>query len=171
MIKIVRATTNDCEVLTKISRQSFFESHGHSASKNDIELFINKTYNKKAFTEELLNLKNEYHIIYFNNEVAGYSKIVCNSPNKNVMAENITKLDRLYLLKKYYGENLGVKLFSFNIELSKKKNQKGIWLAVWVENFRAIRFYKKKKFKVVGDYDFEISKTHSNPNHIMYLKY
>ena len=55
--------------------------------------------------------------------------------------------------------------------LSKKKQQKGIWLAVWVENKRAIKFYQKAGFKIVGKYDFQISKTHSNPNHIMYLKY
>lgn len=171
MVKIVKATIDDWEVLTKISKQSFLESHGTSASKEDIESFTSKNYCKNAFTEELLDLANSYHLIYFNNEVAGYSKIVCNTPNINIKEQNITKLDRLYLLKAFYNKNLGSKLFDFNINVSKNNQQKGIWLAVWVENFRAIRFYEKKGFKIVGDYSFKLSNTHSNPNHIMYLQY
>lgn len=171
MIKIVRATIKDCDLLIKLSEQTFWESHGNSASKDDIETFINKTYSIDNFLKELMNSINCYHILYFNNEVAGYSKIVFNSPNINVNNQNITKLDRLYLLKKFYGNNLGEKLLNFNIELSKLNNNVGIWLAVWVENERAIHFYNKTGFNIVGSYSFQISDTHSNPNHIMFKLY
>lgn len=171
MINIVKATINDCDLLTKLSKQCFFESHGHSASKENVESFIANTYNKESFKNELENSENKYHIIYVNNVVVGYSKIVFDAPNENIKEQHITKLDRLYLLKICYGQNLGRKLFNFNIELSKNNDQKGIWLAVWVENYRAITFYEKMGFKIVGAYDFRISETHSNPNHIMYLEY
>ena len=171
MINIVKATINDCDLLVKISKQCFIESHGNSASKEAITSFITKTYNKDAFNNELLNAKNNYHLIYVDNEVAGYSNIVFDALNQNIQEQTITKLDRLYLLKAFYGQNLGEKLLEFNIEISKNKLQKGIWLFVWVKNFRAIGFYKKKGFKIVGAYNFKISETHSNPNHIMYLDY
>jgi len=58
-----------------------------------------------------------------------------------------------------------------SLGLSKKNQQKGVWLEVWVENYRAISFYSKMGMKNVGSYDFPVSKTHSNPNHIMYLQY
>jgi ribosomal protein S18 acetylase RimI-like enzyme len=58
---------------------------------------------------------------------------------------------------------------NFNSELTKKNNQQGIWLEVWIENFRAIKFYKKMGFTIVGKANFRVSKTHSNPNYIMYL--
>ena len=103
--------------------------------------------------------------------VAGFSKIVLNIPNTNIENANITKLDRFYLLKAFYGKKLGAELFDFNVKLAKKKEQKGIWLAVWVENLRAFNFYSKSGFKIVGKYDFQISSSHSNPNHIMYLTF
>ena len=171
MINIVKATINDCNLLTNISKQCFLESHGHSASKDDIESFTAKNYSKAAFNNELQNSENNYHIIYVDNEVAGYSKIVFDVPNQNIKEQHIAKLDRLYLLKAFYGQNLGLSLLSFNIELSKNKQQKGVWLAVWVANYRAISFYKKIGFKIVGEYSFKISEIHSNPNHIMYLNY
>ncbi len=171
MIHIVKATINDCNLLTRTSKQCFLESHGNSASKEDIESFTTKNYSEKAFNNELQNLEHKYHIIYVDNEVVGYSKIVLDAPNENIQEQHVTKLDRLYLLKAFYGQNLGRELLEFNIELSKIKLQKGVWLAVWVENFRAINFYEKMGFKIVGEYNFKISETHSNPNHIMYLEY
>lgn len=80
-------------------------------------------------------------------------------------------MSRLYLLKEFFGLNLGKELFNFNLNLSKENNQQGIWLAVWIENKRAINFYHKMGFQKVGSFDFEISKTHYNPNHILYLEF
>jgi ribosomal protein S18 acetylase RimI-like enzyme len=171
MIQIIKATIEHSELIAEIGKQSFLESHGNSASTDDINRYILKTYNKTAICKEFENPKVQYHIIYFNYKVAGFSKIELNTSNKDIHDLNVTKLDRLYLLKEYYGQKLGSKLFDFNIQLSKKHAQKGIWLAVWLENQRAINFYTKKKFKIVGEYNFKISETHSNPNHIMYLKY
>ena len=68
-------------------------------------------------------------------------------------------------------KTLNKELFKFNMEFAKQNNQKGIWLAVWIENKRAINFYLKMGFKKVGKFDFKISETHSNPNHILYLKF
>jgi ribosomal protein S18 acetylase RimI-like enzyme len=171
MISIQKATVADSKLIALIGSETFLESHGHSASALDIKNFIDKTYNKEAIIAEFENENVHYHTISVNGTIAGFSKIVVNAENTFVTQANVTKLQRFYLLKSFYGQHLGAKLFDFNIEFSKQNNQKGIWLAVWVENHRAIKFYSKKGFKIVGDYDFEISKTHSNPNHIMYLEY
>jgi GNAT superfamily N-acetyltransferase len=171
MIKIIKATIEHSEMIAEIGKQTFLESHGHCASIDDVNSFILKTYNKHAISKEFEDSKTQYHIVYFNDKVAGFSKIEMNIPNKNISDLNVTKLDRLYVLKEYYGKDIGSKLFDFNIMVSKKYHQKGIWLATWIENKRAINFYNKKGFKIVGEYSYKISETHSNPNHIMYLKY
>ncbi|WP_343330031.1 GNAT family N-acetyltransferase [Polaribacter staleyi] len=171
MIKIVKVGIEYAELIAEIGKKAFLESHGHSASTEDIHNFISKTYNKGSISKEFENTKVQYHLIYLNDKVAGYSKIELSSSNKNINTINVTKLDRLYLLKEFYGQKLGAKLLDFNIELSKKNNQKGIWLAVWTENQTAIKFYTKIGFKIAGEYSFKLSETKSNPNHIMFLKY
>jgi len=40
-----------------------------------------------------------------------------------------------------------------------------------MENHRAVDFYKKAGGVIVGNTDFKISETHSNPNHIMYFEF
>ena len=75
------------------------------------------------------------------------------------------------MLSDYHRLKLGLELFNFNVQLSKKHQQAGMWLFVWVENTKAIKFYNNFGFKIIGSHDFEISKTHSNPNHQMLLTY
>jgi len=171
MIKIIKGSIEHIELIAEIGKKTFLESHGESASKKDIDSFVSKTYNRELLSKELTQTNIQYHLIYYKNKVAGYSKIELNTSNTDIDPKNVTKLDRFYLLKEFYGQNLGITLFNFNVEFSKKHQQKGIWLAVWVKNQRAIKFYTKTGFKIVGKYDFKISNTHSNPNHIMYLQF
>lgn len=171
MVKMVKATKEHAGLIAEIGRKSFLESHGNSAAAKDIDSFILKTYTKENISKEFENPMVYYTIILFDDKVAGFSKIELGHPNENIGDPNITKLDRLYLLKEYYGQKLGSQLVDYTIGISKKQNQKGIWLAVWVKNQRAMGFYKRTGFEIVGKHDFKISETHSNPNHIMYLKY
>jgi diamine N-acetyltransferase len=101
----------------------------------------------------------------------GYSKIILNNSIDLVQENNICKLERLYILKEYYDLKLGKNLFEFIIKFSRNEEQIGIWLFVWVINERAIKFYTKNGFKIIGSHDFKISSNHSNPNHLMFLRF
>ncbi|MGB1268425.1 MAG: GNAT family N-acetyltransferase [Flavobacteriaceae bacterium] len=171
MIQIVKADVSHAKLLSTIGERTFLDAHSHSAPEADIKTYIAKTYAIETVVKELLQPENVYHILYYNNTLAGYSKIVCHSPNDHISSLNLTKLDRIYFLKEFHGLGLAKTLLNFNINLSKKHQQKGMWLAVWVDNFRAVNFYKKLGFTTVGEYHFRISKTHTNPNHVMYLEY
>lgn len=171
MYKIIKANLKDAELLSKIGKTAFLISHGHSAPKEDIKNYVDNNLSEINFLKELENTNNIYYLIFSDDKIAGYSKIVLNYKNENITAKNITLLSRIYLLEEFYGLSLGKELFNFNVKVSKENNQKGIWLAVWVENQRALNFYEKMGFIKVGKFDFKISETHYNPNHIMYLEF
>jgi diamine N-acetyltransferase len=171
MISIVKAKAEDFRLLADIGKVSFRESHGKSALPADIDSYVNAKYNRDIFKQELNEPQNIYYTIYYNKQPAGYSKIILNSQHSNIQLESVTKLERLYLLKEFYNLKIGLELFDFNIELSKQNNQTGMWLFVWKENQRAISFYKKNGFEIIGSYDFKLTETHSNPNHQMLLIY
>jgi diamine N-acetyltransferase len=171
MISIARATKNDFELLADIGQQSFLESHGESAEATDIDAYVKEKYSRTFFRNELNEPLNIYHIIYYNEKPAGYSKIILNCAQPNIPVTNINKLERLYLLKDFYDLKLGIALLRCNAELSKDSNQAGMWLFVWKDNLRAVNFYTKSGFKIIGSYEFKISGTHSNPNHQMFWEY
>jgi ribosomal protein S18 acetylase RimI-like enzyme len=171
MTTITQSTAADANLLSILGKQTFIESHGHSAPKADADSYIERNFTPEVFQAELNDEKNIYHIIYNNSTPAGFSKIILNYPHPSISHSNVTKLERIYILKRYYNLKLGAKLFKFNLNLSKENQQSGMWLFVWKENSRAIKFYEKRGFKIIGSHDFKISETHSNPNHIMYLEY
>ena len=171
MFLIVKANEQDFRLLADIGKISYIESHGSSAKQEDINTYLNEKYSYEVFKDELRDQKNIYHIIYHDMQPAGFSKIIFHTPHPNIQWENVTKLERLYLLKEFYGLKLGFELLLSNFELSKNGNQAGMWLFVWKENRKAINFYKKNGFEIIGSYDFKLTETHSNPNHQMFLKY
>lgn len=171
MTTIQKATIEDAATIAEIGKISFLESHGLSATSLDIEDYVSRKYTVDAVKEELSDPENIYHLLYVSDRPAGYSKMILNTANENVPFQNVATLDRLYLLKEFYDLKLGRQLFEHNIQIAENAEQKGIWLYVWTENKRAIRFYERAGFKIVGSTYFKISATHSNPNHIMYLQF
>ena len=171
MLFITKATIKDAALLSKLSIASFLPAHGHAASKEIIDSYIATNFSEENFNKELSNPAFQYHLLYYKEEIAGFSKVIFNSGNKNIPPKNSTKMERLYLLTSFYNLGLGKKLMEFNIHLAQQKKQAGIWLFVWVENKKAIAFYKKMGFKNAGDHDFVLSPTKTNPNHILYLEF
>ena len=156
--------------LVDLAKTTFIQSHGHSASKEDIEHYTSTKINIVELNREYENESNLFHLLYLDNRLIGYSKLCLNASYRLISEDPVAKLERLYLLEDYIGRGFGLELLNFNIELSKSHNQLGMWLYVWIHNDRGIQFYKRAGFEKIGEEDFKISNTHSNPNHIMYLK-
>ena len=169
MISIRRAVVSDAPLLSPLAIQAHMESHGHSASAADHEIYISKKLTPEAFINELSEPDNIYHIAFVDDQPAGYSKIIFNFNHSLIAEQPVTKLERIYLISPYYGKDVGKKLFDHNISLALEHHQRGMWLHVWKENHRAFAFYMKQGFTIIGHYDFEVSPTHFNPNHVMYL--
>lgn len=170
-MKIQPSHISELTALTELAKTTFLQSHGHCASEEEVASYVNENFTEVNFEKELGDANNVYHSLYLHDELVGYSKINLNYPFKAVTDASCAKMERLYLLDKTHGTGLGKAFFDFNIELTKAHQQSGVWLFVWVENHRAIRFYEKQGFEIVGEHDFRISDRHYNPNHQMLLKF
>lgn len=168
---ISRATEEDYSIIAGIGKVSVAAAHKDSCSVEIMNEFIDANYNDEAIKKELSNTNNIYHILKYGSHKVGFSKITFNTQHPNIAEENVTKLDRIYLLKDVHGLKIGFELLRFNIEFSKNNDQAGIWLYTWVGNKRAIDFYSRAGFKIIGSHDFHIAKTHYNPNYQMFLDF
>ena len=169
--KWVRAGVEDRFLLSELGAQTFKESHGHSASENDISDYISRKFTPDALLLELQDPRHYFFIYYHHQAPVGYVKIIPDCSHPELPGIALTKLERLYVLKDFYGTGAGQKMLDYAISLSRQMGQKGMWLYVWKENYRAIAFYQKNGFVPVGSFDFEISPTHVNPNHRMLFLY
>lgn len=167
---IQKAEINDAEIISTVGRKTFFEAHELSSPKEELDTYLNQKFNIEEVMKELSDSTNVFHLCFENDELAGYSKIVYNCPAPQIpYITDACKLERLYLLQNFYGKNLGLKLFNFNKTLCLQNNQSGMWLTVWTENERAIRFYEKLGFKTIGEIMFKVGNIY-NPNFVMWLE-
>lgn len=136
-----------------------------------MEAYVSRSFSEEACRAELTNSENIFTGVWFNNQPAGYSKIICNTPHPQVPLSPVTKLERIYLLQEYYGLGLGQGLLARAIETSKANGDLGIWLDVWKKNDRAIRFYEKEGFEIVGESSFVLTEERTNPIWVMVRRY
>ena len=171
MISIIKATAKDYKTIVNIGKVAVEEAHRESCSIEDMNEYLERNYNDEAIKEELNGTDNIYHIINFNEKLVGFSKIILNAEHPNIHQKNVTKLDRIYLLKEFFDLKLGYELLKFNIEFSKSNDQSGMWLFTWVDNKRAVDFYLKSGFTIVGRHRFKVTETHYNEHHQMFLNF
>jgi ribosomal protein S18 acetylase RimI-like enzyme len=171
MISIVRATHSDCDSIVSIGRVSVAESHKGSSSDEVMNEFLERNYNSDAIRGELKDANNIYYVINYKDQPVGFSKIVFNAKHSCIVANNVTKLDRIYLLKEFYSLKLGLELLNFNINMAKDNDQSGMWLYVWTENTRAIDFYLKSGFRIIGDYKYYVTRDHYDLSYHMLLNF
>ena len=71
------------------------------------------------------------------------------------------ELQRLYVLPEYHGSGASQLLLSSALEICAKEKRRAVWLTVFSENERAIKFYNKSGFAKVGSIHFNMgSETH-----------
>ena len=155
----------------ELFRNKFTLGEYFTQEEKDIDAYVSNHFNDSYILKELTNSKNLIYLMFDNDLLIGYSKFVLNTSHDLIEIKSVCKLERIYLSKTHYGSGLSNDLLSFVIEYSKNNDQAGIWLNVWTENKRAINFYNKTEFKIIGDYQFQISTDHSNPNYVMYLEF
>jgi diamine N-acetyltransferase len=171
MISIKKAKPADCSIIAAIGRVSVAESHEGSSSEDDMNAFLDRNYTPEAIKEDLADANNIYYVLYYDGKPAGFSKIVFHVSHPDIASKNVAKLDRIYLLKEYFGLKLGLELLTFNIKLARTNNQSGIWLYAWIGNERAVDFYQKAGFTIIGRYQYYVNETHYDESHHMLLKF
>ena len=171
MIHITAATEKDVPSIAQIGYASVGEAHRDSCSKMDLQEYLEKNYNETAIKDEINDPKNAYHLLTYQGKPAGFSNIILHAQHPNIASKQAAKLDRIYLLKEFYDAKLGYELLKYNIAFAKNNNQDCIWLFTWVGNMRAVHFYNRAGFTVIGSHQFKVTETHYNENHQMLMNF
>lgn len=171
MVSYQRLTAGDASWLARVGGLTILESHGSSAPPEIMQSYIDRSFSEDACRAELSDAQNIFTAVDYKGQRAGYSKIILNTPHPMVDLDPVTKLERLYLLKDFYGLKLGHGLLQAAVNLSKEGGDKGMWLDVWKGNERAIRFYGKQGFETVGEAEFVLTSSRVNPIWVMLLRH
>jgi ribosomal protein S18 acetylase RimI-like enzyme len=145
-INIKKATLTDINQLQQIGRQTFLEAFSAGNAEEDMEKYLNDNFSIEKLTTELNNENSEFYLAELDNEVIGYLKLNFGPAQTELEQANALEIERIYVSKEFYGKKVGQLLYQQAIQIAGKLNAKYVWLGVWEENSRAIRFYQKNGF-------------------------
>lgn len=155
-IKITKATLNDIDQLQKIGRQTFEETFSESNSEENMKNYLEGGFSNEKLTTELNDKNSEFYFATLDNEVIGYLKINFGPSQTELKDSKALEIERIYVSKEFHGQSVGQLLYDKAIQMAKLKNVDYVWLGVWEENPRAIRFYKKNGFVEFDKHIFKL---------------
>ncbi len=155
-IEITKATLSDIYQLQKIGRQTFEETFSESNSEENMKNYLEEGFSIEKLTAELNDKNSEFYFATLENEVIGYLKINFGASQTELKDSKALEIERIYVSKEFHGKSVGQLLYDKAIQMAKEKNVDYVWLGVWVENPRAISFYKKNGFVEFDKHIFKL---------------
>jgi ribosomal protein S18 acetylase RimI-like enzyme len=146
MIEIRKATLSDLETLQNISKQSFTETFAAINTPENMEKYLQESFNTTQLTAEINNPESPFYIAFWNTEPVGYLKLNLGNAQTEVVEDTTLEIQRIYVLQAFHGKRIGQLLLDEAIKIAQQIPVNYIWLGVWEENHKAIGFYTKNGF-------------------------
>lgn len=158
MIEIRIAPVNLSEVLDLqiISRQIFIEAFAESNSEADMKAYLEQSFSVAKLTAELADPNSRFYFARLANEIIGYLKLNLGDAQTELHDPNGVEIERIYVFKAFYGKQVAQTLLAKAREVALEANAVSLWLGVWEQNARAIRFYEKNGFFAFATHIFKL---------------
>jgi ribosomal protein S18 acetylase RimI-like enzyme len=155
-VNIRQLGTDDLERLQQISRLTFTETFSEYNSEENMRSYLNNNLSVEKLGEELKNPDSSFYFAEMRGTVIGYLKLNMGVAQNEWKEDTGMEIERIYVLKEYHGHKIGQLLFEKAISIARSMEMQYVWLGVWEKNERAIAFYTKNGFKVVGQHLFKL---------------
>jgi ribosomal protein S18 acetylase RimI-like enzyme len=158
MVNIVirRITLDDIVPLQEIARQTFYETFSETNTEENMSKYLEDGFATQKLIEELNNEHSEFYFAISDQNVIAYLKLNFGNSQTELQDDPSLEIERIYVLKEYHGKKIGQLLYEKAMQVAEEKNASYIWLGVWEENPRAIRFYQKNGFEAFDKHIFKL---------------
>lgn len=153
---IHRVTLADLHTLQEIGRQTFFETFADGNTPENMERYLAESFAEEKLAAELSDPNAQFYFAQIQSETVGYLKLNQGTSQTEAIAGNTVEIERIYVLKAYHGMGVGQFLYEQAIQIACEANVEYVWLGVWEENPRAIRFYEKNGFVAFDKHIFTL---------------
>ena len=145
-MKIRKVSLKDIEKLREIGKLTFAETFSSDNSEENMTEYLEKGFSTEKLKAELTDKNAEFYFAELDGKIIGYLKVNVGQSQTEIKIKNALEIERIYVLKEFHGKMVGQLLYEKALELAKEKKVEYVWLGVWEQNPRAIRFYKKNGF-------------------------
>lgn len=155
-ITLRQVTPADVKQLQQIGRQTFLETFGASNSEENMRAYLEEGFAAEKLAAELQEPHSTFYFAEQAGRVIGYLKVNTGPAQTEQHAPNALEVERIYVLREFHGQQVGQLLYEQALHLATLAQAECLWLGVWEENPRAIRFYQKNGFVAFDKHVFKL---------------
>ncbi|MEM6895465.1 MAG: GNAT family N-acetyltransferase [Bacteroidota bacterium] len=157
MEQIRLATLNDAKHIAELGKTTFREAFGaFFDDPENLRIYLETTFNLNKIEQSIIKENNVYWIALVDEKPVGYAKLKLKSPSPFLETDRVSQLQKIYVLQDFLSMKIGKRLQDALIARAQQTQNEQLWLSVWNGNKRAIRFYEKNDFKIIGNHQFTI---------------
>jgi GNAT superfamily N-acetyltransferase len=165
MTTIRRGEARDAVALAELGARTFSDTFLADNDPADIAAFLADTFSPEKQAAELADPEVSYLVAEDaenDGALVGYAMLHRGVAPDCVEAKAPIEIARLYVARAHLGSGTGAALMARCVEDARIAAHDVIWLGVWERNPRAIRFYERWEFRVVGQHVFVVGKDPQN---------
>ncbi len=148
----------DCENLTALSIYVWLHTYAKEGIRDKISKFVLSNFTTDKFKEIVKSPTKKGFVVMSNQHIVGVVVVNLKSKYEN-STEFGYEIETLYVHPSFQRNGVGKLLLKY---LRNNVGEKS-WLTTWVHNHKAIEFYKKNGYKLVGEAEFNLlDEIHAN---------
>lgn len=156
LVDIRPATPSDAASLAAIAERTFRETFAADNSAENIDLHCARKFGAEIQRAEIADPQLITLLAEAAGELVGFAQLRPAQAAACVKSVQPAELHRIYVSGEWHGRGVANELMRAAFAAAARAGSDCLWLGVWERNPRAIAFYRKCGFSVVGDQSFDL---------------
>jgi diamine N-acetyltransferase len=161
-IGLRRASPADAASLAAFAAAAFSDTFGAQNRPEDMAAYLAEAFGEPLQRAELIDPRCTVFLAERDGEIVGYAMLRDGAAPPCVSDASAIEIARLYAGQRWIGAGIGALLMQRCLVEAASRGRRTIWLGVWERNVRAIGFYQRWHFTIVGSQAFQLGSDRQN---------
>jgi len=158
VVTIRPANSSDAASLAAIAARTFREAFAADNSEEDINLHCAQNFDAEIQSGEISDPQLTTLLAEVAGELVGFVQLRLARSASCVKGDHPAELHRIYVSSEWHGRGVAREFMRAVFTAAAQAGSDCIWLGVWERNLKAIAFYRKYGFSIVGDHPFVLGR-------------
>jgi diamine N-acetyltransferase len=154
MIRI--AEEHDAQALSMLAERTFRDAFAESNTAANMQLHCTASYGHALQLAEIRDSSRETWVAESDSGLIAYVQLRLEAATPLISDERPVEIERFYVDASHHRTGLAQQLMAHVLTRAKAAGSATLWLGVWERNARALAFYRKCGFDVVGEHTFRL---------------
>lgn len=149
-----KCTHLDVGELREIAYKTYDDTFRHLNTPENMQAYLEAAFERGKLKAELEDPNSAFYFLFLDGALVGYLKLNEGPSQTDLKDPDSLEIERIYVISSCQGQGLGKYLIREALEIARRKGKHYVWLGVWEENEKAIAFYRRVGFRVIGTHEF-----------------